>query len=922
MTIRRPRQPSGAADPVPASPVRPPVLVGRRRIAELTGSWRTALRIARRESRRARGRTALVLAMIALPVAALAFLAANYDMAELTPQERVDRRLGVADAELQWVANGPIEQDEWGEGWSTTNGTAPGRATAAQMTALLGPGSRVTEVRPHAPLTLRGPNRDEDVAGRVLDLGDPLARGLVRFVAGRAPQQPGEVAVSQAALRRLDLRLGDAVTVADESRAYTVVGLVEFPDDLGPVVALHPGAVPRTGPEPDSVWLADVPGTVDAALVSRLNERGVVVTARHSTGAGGGTNRTWFGLTGATDANDLSTGVLIAGLGLLEVVLLVGPAFAVGVRRRRRDLALVAVAGGDAAQLRRVVLADGVVLGVLGAAAGLVVGVGAAFAGRPLMEEYVFGVRFGGYRCWPAALVLLGAVAVLAGVLAASAPAWAAARQDVSAGLAGRRTPPVSPARWLVVGLALVVGGAGLAAYGSSRTSPAVILTGLILGELGLVACTPTLIGALARLGRLLPLAPRIAVRDASRNRASAVPAICAVMAAVASSVALGGYLTSDGVRDARAYQPMLPTGHMLVYQNGSGQQPTLAQVADAARAQLGVGAVATVHAPDCDAAGTGYCDIAPVLPASRACPWQIGDDLPASHRQQARSDPRCAADPSEGYLQPEVDDGSALPLLTGADATTTAAASAVLRAGGVVVTDPRYLHDGLVTVRVSRMDTGPDPLNQVRDLPGYALPRAVGYPRLLLSTGAARHLGLSWSSSGWVVGTTTPPDEEQQARFSAALRSFGTFSLNVEQGSAPRDVSPLLLLIAAAAGLITVGAAGIATALAAAEGRAELTTLAAVGAAPALRRLLAICQAGVIAGLGSVLGIVAGLGTAAIVLFSVNRQYANAWPVPDPYPILVPWPTLGVLVLVPVVAMLGAGLFTRARLPIERRLD
>ncbi|WFF03448.1 FtsX-like permease family protein [Micromonospora sp. WMMD964] len=912
MTVRRTRQ----------VPVRPSTLVGRRRIAELTGSWRTALRIARRESRRARGRTALVLAMIALPVAALAFLAASYDMAELTPQERVDRRLGVADAELQWVANGPIGQDDWGEGWSTTNGTAPGRATAAQMTALLGPGSRVTEVRPHAPLTLRGPDRDEDVAGRVLDLGDPLARGLVRFLAGRAPQHPGEVAVSQAALRRLDLRLGDAVTVADGSRAYTVVGLVEFPDDLGPVVALHPGAVPRTGPEPDSVWLADVPGTVDAALVSRLNERGVLVTARHSTGAGGGANRTWFGLTGASDANDLSTGFLIAGLGLLEVVLLVGPAFAVGVRRRRRDLALVAVAGGDAAQLRRVVLADGVVLGVLGAAAGLVVGVGAAFAGRPLMEEYVFGARFGGYRCWPGALVLLGAVAVLAGVLAALAPAWTAARQDVSAGLAGRRTPPVSPARWLVVGLALVVGGAGLAAYGASRTSPAVILTGLILGELGLVSCTPTLIGTLARLGRLLPLAPRIAVRDASRNRASAVPAICAVMAAVAGSVALGGYLASDDARDARAYQPMLPAGHMLVYQNGSGQRPTLAQVADAARDQLGVDAVATVHAPDCTSAGTGYCDIAPVLPASRACPWQIGDDLPASHRRQARTDPRCAADPTGGYVQPEVDDGSALPLLTGADATTTAAASAVLRAGGVVVTDPRYLHDGLVTVRVSRVDTGPDQLTEVRDLPGYALPGAVGYPRLLLSTAAARHLGLDWSSAGWVVGSTTPPDEEQQARFSAALRSFGTFSLNVEQGAAPRDVSPLLLLLAAAAGLITVGAAGIATALAAAEGRAELTTLAAVGAAPGLRRLLAICQAGVIAGLGSVLGIVAGLGTAAIVLFSVNRQYAGDWPVPDPYPILVPWPTLGVLVLVPVVAMLGAGLFTRARLPIERRLD
>jgi putative ABC transport system permease protein len=33
-----------------------------------------------------------------------------------------------------------------------------------------------------------------------------------------------------------------------------------------------------------------------------------------------------------------------------------------------------------------------------------------------------------------------------------------------------------------------------------------------------------------------------------------------------------------------------------------------------------------------------------------------------------------------------------------------------------------------------------------------------------------------------------------------------------------------------------------------------------------------------------------------------------------------VPWSSLAVLLAVPVVAMLGAGLLTRSRLPIERR--
>ncbi|MFG2046267.1 FtsX-like permease family protein [Micromonospora sp. NPDC048935] len=907
-------------------PVTPPAPVGRRRFAELTGSWRAALRIARRESRRSRRRTALVLAMIALPVAALAFLAASYDMAELTPAERVDRQLGVADGELRWVADAPVRQDERGDTWYVRDGEQQqptARATSAQVSALLGPGSRVTEVRSRIPLTLRGPRLDEDVEGRVLDLGDPLARGLVRFRAGRAPRQPGEIAVSPAALRRLDLRLGRAVALADGSRAYTVVGVVEFPDDLGMVVALHPGAVPRTSSGSLTSWLADVPGTIDAALVSRLNERGVVVTTRPPADPADDRKRTWLGRVDLSGTGDLSTGVLIAGLGLLEVVLLVGPAFAVGIRRRRRDLALVAVAGGDAAQLRRVVLADGVVLGVLGAVAGLLVGVAAAFAGRPLVEQYVFHARFGGYRCWPIALLLLGGVAVLAGVLAALAPAWTAARQDVSAGLAGRRTPPVSRTRWLTFGLSLVGGGAGLAAFGAARTSSTVILAGLILGELGLVCCTPTLIGALARLGRVLPLAPRIALRDASRNRAAAAPAICAVMAAVAGSVALGGFLASSDARESRAYRPVVPTGNVLVYASESTRPPTLAQVTGIAREHLGADTIAPINSVSC-ASRRGYCDVAPALPPAQVCPWQPGADLSAAQRRQARADPRCrtsAMGYDGGYVQTGVDDGTALPLLTGADPATTAAATAVLRAGGVVVTDPRYLHDGLVTVRVNQVDSATDG-STTADLPGYALSGVISQPQLLLSASAARHLGLTWSPAGWVIGTSTPPDRHQEQRFTSALRPFGTFLVSVEYGGGPNDISPLLLLLAAAAGVITVGAAGIATALAAAEGRAELTTLAAVGAAPAVRRMLAICQAGIIAGVGSVLGIVAGLGTAAIVLVSVNREYASDWPAADPYPLLVPWPALGVLVLVPVVAMLGAGLFTRARLPIERRLD
>lgn len=84
--------------------------------------------------------------------------------------------------------------------------------------------------------------------------------------------------------------------------------------------------------------------------------------------------------------------------------------------------------------------------------------------------------------------------------------------------------------------------------------------------------------------------------------------------------------------------------------------------------------------------------------------------------------------------------------------------------------------------------------------------------------------------------------------------------------------------------------------------------------------RGLSLSQAAVIAGLGTGLGLLAGLGAATASLLALNQRYANTWPSPDPIPITVPWPVVAALLAVPLVAMLGAGLLTRSRLPIERR--
>ncbi|WP_230415837.1 FtsX-like permease family protein [Micromonospora tarapacensis] len=794
------------------------------RLAETVGSWRAALRIARREARRARGRTALVLAMIILPVLALSFVAASVDMARLTPSEQMERRLGSADAELRVVGRGPVQQDATGAGWASggDGGIFPGLVTVDQVTALLPTGSRILPVRRGVPFSVWHSDRiRDDITATVVDLTDPLGRGFGRVHRGRAPAGADEIAVNLAARRSLDVDVGDRISSGDGGRTWTVVGVVELPEQLAAMAILHPTGAPPPEANAEGVFLADLPGPVTDELFRHLNDNGVVVGARgpvpatlHGDSAGS--------VVAGMGVEQVSTGVLVGGLGLLEVVLLVGPAFAVGVRRRRRELALVAVAGGDAAQLRRVVLADGVVLGCVGAATGVALGVAAAFAGRPLVEQFIFQHRFGGYRAWPPALVVIALVAVLAGVLAALAPAWTAARQDVVAGLAGRRGPPVHRRRWLTIGVLLAAGGTVVAAIGAAVTSQAVILAGLVLGELGLVFATPTLVGLLARLGRFLPLAPRIAVRDASRNRSSAAPAISAVMAAVAGSVALGLFLASDEARADQRYRPVLPDHTVLVTTNGDpalNAPPSLAEITGPARELLGAGTIVPLVAPGCQP-DFDACLVTATLPASRACPWQPYERLGAADQLRARADRRCqgaAGDLYGSYQRVVVDDGTVLPLLTGVEPADVAAATATLRSGGAVVTDARYLTGGRLDLRVEHDDEARPA--DTATVPGHALETALGGHWLLLSPDAADRLGLVTRQTGWAMETDEPPERERQDAFVAALRPLGSVGVGVEHSRDFQDSRPLLLLLAGVSAAVTVGAAGIATGLAAAEG-------------------------------------------------------------------------------------------------------
>ncbi|MEV1289983.1 FtsX-like permease family protein [Micromonospora sp. NPDC049679] len=892
------------------------------------GAWRAALRISVREARRAKGRNALVLAMIALPVLALSFVAVTYDMFHLGPAEQIERELGTADAQLRWVSQGPVQQDTRGEGWSSEGGEKRTPTTTADILAALPAGSRAIRHVNGRSVGLRTASGIAQFQARGIDLADPLAHGMVRVLAGRAPVGGAEIALSEQAADRLRAGLGERVTGGDRSPTYTVVAVVEWTDNLRELVVLPPEAMPEPA---DGGWLVDTPAPVSWAQVGQLNQRGLLVKSRAVLLDPPPAGTTPFSPSPDYDTETVGSVLLVGGLGLLEVVLLAGPAFAVGARRRQRDLALVAANGGAPAHLRRLVLADGVVLGSAGAVVGIVLGVIAAAAGRPIVEQYLVNARAGGYRFFPLALLGIAVLAVITGVLAALVPAYTAARQEIVTTLGGRRGVIRSRKRWLVLGAALAATGSAVAVYGASDGSTNAILAGVVLAELGLVLCTPSLVGLIARLGRVLPLAPRIALRDTARNRAAAAPAISAVMAAVAGSVALATFLTSEDLRQEASYQPALPPGYVSVMHGDQDRPLPPERVRVLADASIALTDVAELRQPACRAgsAPEEWCGLRLRMPAAQVCPLRrLGRPPTAAEERAAATDHRCRETGRtlyEDFTGSATDDGTALPILTGLPRADLAGAAQVLRASGIVVSDARFVVNGTVTVDVV---TGFTPEGEpVRrgslTVPGYALTNALNTPTVIYSPGLLAKARLTTRQVGFALATGATPTVAQEERLRQALVELSPrLYVQVERGR-PSSNQSILIVLAIAAGLVTVGAAGIATGLAAAESRADLSTLAAIGASPSVRRLLSLSQAGVIAGLGSLLGILAGLIAGLTILAALDQAYVDTTTGPTrvPYPLVVPWTTLAVLVVVPVVAMLGAGLLTRSRLPIERRL-
>ena len=615
---------------------------------------------------------------------------------------------------------------------------------------------------------------------------------------------------------------------------------------------------------------------------------------------------------------NVAMAMVISGLGLLEVVLLAGAAFAVGARRQTRELGLVGASGGSARHVRRIVLAQGLVLGGCGAALGVAAGFLVAVAGRPLWEHLEDG-RIAGWAFGPWEIAIAALIGLLSGVAAAVIPAIGAGRMRPVDALAERfRTSRSARRRTALAGSALVAAGVVVALIGDrlladdfaayareleaaagsgnyiSAPTPAgpvaLVMGGALLLVAGLVVLAPAVIAGLASPAARMPLSLRLAMRDAARHRHRTGPATSAIAVAVAGSVVLAFLVTGNLRADELRHVPTLPQ-HVLSVDIGDTDARAMVAAAEQAAAELPDASAHVMREP--------LRSLGP------------GESVPSMSDAYLR---QLFMSPQPGGCLTGCMSGT--PAIAGSDAFNAIVAGrsldaderAALAGGKAIVFDRDLFWPG-GRIAVETQTTGGEIRNV--EVPALLVRRDGVYsslPAALLPASVAREHRWDIEPTRAFVsfGAGATRDEVDSAL--AAAQRFGAVA-DIEDG--PDDPgSVVLLIIAGVAGFVTLVGVAISVALSAAEGRADLATLAAVGAPPRRRRALAAAQALLVAGVGCALGVAFGV----FVAYTARATTGS----PE---FVIPWANLGLtLIVVPLLAVAVAALFTPSRLPLVRR--
>jgi putative ABC transport system permease protein len=694
---------------------------------------------------------------------------------------------------------------------------------AAQIAALQHRFGRV-DVIENQTLPIPGLNSTYDL--RAQNPQGAFGQPMLSLLSGHYPTGAGQVAVTKGLASTFGLKLGGVWHQGSQARR--VVGIVQNPQSLLDNFALvAPGQV--TAPTQVTV-LFDAPGVNPDSI--GLNVQTPAMVSQKNV------------------INPETIAIAAITVGMLLIGLVAVGGFTVLAQRRLRSLAMLGAVGATDKNIRRVVRANGAVVGLIGAAIGFVLGLAAWLAYRPHVEASAHHV-IGTFQLPWLVIGIAMVLAVVATFLAASRPARTVSRIAVVTALAGRPAPPKKARRWAVPA-GLVFGVIAFLLLGNSASQPnshsyqhtgqLELILGFVAMTVALILLAPLCLGTLARLGRWSPIAVRLPLRDLARYRArsgSALGAISlgvmiAVIICIASAARYANVLDYAG--------PNLDSNQLIVYTPngayGPGGPGNAGSTGGPSQGQLRSMAVSARHL----AAALGAHSVVELESTSATLQHAAGG--------RNWSGPIYVATPQ---------------LLRAfgikASAINPAADILTMRPGLATTTKMQLVYGsyfgangfpGSSGFACPTKDCLANPVLQTVN----ALPPGTSAPNTVITEHAIRALHLKPMTAGWLIQTPQPLTATQihDVRLTAAAAN-----MTVETRSSVPSLAQIINTATAFGILLALGILAMSVGLIRSETASDLRTLTATGASGRTRRNLTAATAGALALLGAVLGTLAG---------------------------------------------------------------
>jgi putative ABC transport system permease protein len=743
---------------------------------------------------------------------------------------------------------------------NTGFGTAQDRATyqmpdphlASQIATLKSTFHRI-DVIENQTIAIPGSINTFDL--RAQDPRGPFGQPMLSLLSGHFPTGTGQTDVTPGVASAFRLKIGSIWHEA--GRTWLVVGTVQNPQDTLDEFALVP------------------PGQVSApAQVTVLFDgQGVPVSHATLSKIGPSNIQTPSNVANSNVLNPEFFSYAAITLGMLLIALVGAGGFTVLAQRRLRAIGMLGAQGATDRNIRLVVQANGVVVGVVGAVTGFVLGVIAWLGYRPHVEasaHHLIGMFQLPWTVIGAAMVL----AVVATYLAARRPAHAVARVPIVTALAGRPGPPKVVGRLsLPVGIGLLVVSfflLGVAGGASNGGGLGQAVLALLLIAVAVVLLAPSSLVLLAKIGGLAPIATRLALRDMARYRARSGSMLGAISLAVLAAMTIcilsaGRYGGVGGTLDYAG--PNLAPNQLIIYTPSPVSGPTPAQGQHKVKHSPGgqpapgpsgpAGSTLTSLTAKADgiAAALGTRDVvaleqssANLQHAASGRSWSGPIYVATPQLLSAFGIKASQVDPSADILsmRPGLDTISEMQLIHGGNYN-----------GGGPPGNGRNAYPCPPSTCLANP--------KIQEI--SQLPSGTSAPNTVVTEHAVNTLGLrpSVATAGWLIQTVQPLTASQ---ISSARLAAAAAGMTIETRNEVPGLSEIINDATIFGIVLALGILAMAVGLVRSETASDLRTLAATGASGRTRRTITAATAG---GLG-LLGAVLGTLTAYIVAIGFSR--------------------------------------------------